>query len=101
MHESHYLLSSLGHEDVRIAQFARTHWRVENDLHLRLDVAFGEDDCPVRDKTAATNLAYVRQVAFTLHDRYNTKTKRSLRRKINMARMSDAYLSRLFLMGCP
>lgn len=99
--ESHYFISSLGHDDNRIATFARTHWRIENDLHWRLDVAFGEDDCPVRDKNAATNLACVRRIALMLHDRYNTKTKRSLRRKINMARMSDAYLSHLFLVGCP
>jgi predicted transposase YbfD/YdcC len=48
------------------AKGLRNHWRVENNLHWQLDVTFGEDDCRVRQRNAAANLAVVRRLALNL-----------------------------------
>jgi predicted transposase YbfD/YdcC len=44
----------------------RNHWRIENNLHWQLDVAFGEDANRVRQRNATENLALVRRVALSL-----------------------------------
>jgi len=44
----------------------RGHWRVENNLHWRLDVVFGEDDGRTAQRNAATNFATVRRLALNL-----------------------------------
>jgi predicted transposase YbfD/YdcC len=44
----------------------RDHWRVENGLHWRLDVVFGEDEGRTAQRNAATNFATVRRLALNL-----------------------------------
>jgi predicted transposase YbfD/YdcC len=44
----------------------RNHWRVENNCHWQLDVAFAEDDTRTRQRTAQTNFAVVRRLALNL-----------------------------------
>jgi predicted transposase YbfD/YdcC len=51
----------------------RGHWGIENPLHWRLDVLFGEDANRVRDRTAAENLAWLRRVAITLLQQHPSK----------------------------
>jgi predicted transposase YbfD/YdcC len=51
----------------------RGHWRIENDLHWQLDVTFREDDCRVRQRHAAGNLALLRRVALSLLKRHPGK----------------------------
>ena len=50
----------------RIAQVVRNHWRVENELHWTLDVAFNEDACRIRVENAAENLSRVRRIGLML-----------------------------------
>jgi len=65
--ETAYVISSLpGRCAQRIGQVVRNHWRVENELHWTLDVAFNEDGCRVRVANAAENLARVRRIALML-----------------------------------
>lgn len=49
-----------------VGEFIRHHWRVENELHWVLDVAFREDLCRVRVQHAAENFARIRRVALTI-----------------------------------
>lgn len=51
----------------------RGHWRIENNLHWQLDVTFREDDCRVRQRHAAENLALLRRVALSLLKRHPSK----------------------------
>ena len=61
-----YFISSLPHTDVEtIASAARQHWGIENKLHWTLDVTFKEDDCRIRDETAALNFAWIRKMALS------------------------------------
>jgi len=64
--ETHYYVSSLDESVEQLAHKIRQHWSIENNLHHRLDVSFGEDASRVRTKNAASNLSLVRKVCVNL-----------------------------------
>jgi predicted transposase YbfD/YdcC len=64
--ETRYFISSLPNDAKRFGEAVRDHWRIENQLHWVLDIAFREDDSRVRDRNAATNLAILRRFALSL-----------------------------------
>ena len=65
--ENRYFISSIEHKEVqKIGGAARLHWGIENKLHWTLDVVFKEDDCRIRDETAALNFAWFRKMALSL-----------------------------------
>jgi predicted transposase YbfD/YdcC len=64
--ERRYFISSLAGEARQVGQAVRAHWGIENGLHWVLDIAFGEDDCRVRQGEAAQNFAVLRHVALNL-----------------------------------
>lgn len=47
----------------RLADTARAHWTIENQLHWSLDVVFHEDDARTRKDNAPQNLAVIRRMA--------------------------------------
>ncbi len=64
--ENHYYLSSCEPDAEKILATIRNHWSVENRCHWMLDVVFGEDANPVRDRTAARNLSTMRDLSLHL-----------------------------------
>lgn len=64
--EKRYVISSLPPDAEQLLQASRRHWRIENGLHWRLDVAFGEDDSQVRTGSGAENLGRVRRLALSM-----------------------------------
>jgi predicted transposase YbfD/YdcC len=64
--EKQYVISSLPPDAEQLLQASRRHWRIENGLHWRLDVAFGEDDSQVRTGNGAENLGRVRRLALSM-----------------------------------
>jgi len=75
------------------AKGLRNHWRVENNLHWTLDVAFGEDDSRVRQRTAAANLAVVRRLALNLVKQ--EETEMSVANKRYAATLDAEYLEEI------
>lgn len=64
--ESRYFISSIEHREAqKIGRAARLHWGIENKLHWTLDVVFKEDECRIRDETAALNFAWFRKMALS------------------------------------
>lgn len=61
--EMHYYLSSLKVGAAELGRLIRNHWSVENQCHHLLDVTFNEDHCQVCDRTAAHNLALLRELS--------------------------------------
>lgn len=61
-----YITSVAATEARRVLEAVREHWRIENQLHWCLDVAFHEDDCRIRAGYAAENMARLRQIATNL-----------------------------------
>lgn len=79
--QRHYVISSLPPNAEQLLQAKRRHWQIENSLHWRLDVAFGEDASRVRSGHAAQNLAAVRRFVLSVVEQDETvdagmKTKR-------------------------
>jgi predicted transposase YbfD/YdcC len=69
---AHYISSRCGTAE-ELGRAARLHWGIENGLHWVLDVSFREDDCRLKDRTAAENLALLRRVAASLFRQDSSK----------------------------
>jgi predicted transposase YbfD/YdcC len=70
-----------GHDEAEfIANAARGHWKIENVLHWRLDVIFGQDRSRYRDRNGAQNLAICRKLALNLLQK-ETSLKRGIATK--------------------
>lgn len=70
--EDVYGISSLSRERAEAGRFLallRGHWGIENGLHYVRDVTLGEDGCRVRQGSAGTLLAGLRNAALVLLDR--------------------------------
>jgi predicted transposase YbfD/YdcC len=62
---AHYICSRRGRAE-ELGSASRAHWGIENGLHWVLDVIFREDDCRLKDRTAAENLGMMRRVVASL-----------------------------------
>ena len=68
-----YYISSLAMGVKQLARFIRGHWAIENSLHWCLDMTFREDECRVRQRTAANNLAWLKRFGLSLLKQQNDK----------------------------
>lgn len=64
--QTRYFVSSLPAEAKTLLKVKRSHWKIENQLHWVLDIAFREDESRVRKDHAAQNLAVLRHMALNL-----------------------------------
>ncbi len=86
-----YFISSLGQDkEAKVAEAIRAHWQIENALHWRLDVVFGEDQSRARARNAAKNLGTLRAITLNLIKKIPGKA--SLKGKRYKASLSDKYL---------
>jgi predicted transposase YbfD/YdcC len=92
--ERRYYVSSLPPDAERIAGAVRSHWRIENNLHWCLDMAFGEDQCRVRVDNAAQNFAILRRIVMNLL-KHDSKTKAGLKTRRLKAAISDLYREKI------
>jgi predicted transposase YbfD/YdcC len=87
--ETHYYLTSLPPDPERLATEIRRHWLVENASHYVLDVTFMEDQNQTRDRNAAVNLSFFREIAAKAIRDY--EPKKSIRSKRKLAGWGNAY----------
>ena len=66
--ERHYYISSLSRRvrAKRMAEYARGHWSVENNLHWQLDISFQEDRRRIRKDHGAENFSRLCRIALNL-----------------------------------
>ena len=93
-----YYLSSHIHTNVKLAQYVRSHWSIENSLHWVLDVHLKEDDDLKKQAQTVRCFALLKRIVLNLV-RANgfEKKKISLRRQLNKASWNNDYL--LSLLG--
>jgi len=61
-------ITPIGAEADRFAQAVRDHWGVENRLHGRLDVVFGEDASRIRKGNAPAIMTSIRHLCMNLFE---------------------------------
>jgi len=89
--QTRYFISSLPADAPALLNAKRSHWKIENQLHWVLDIAFREDESRVRQDHAAENLALLRHMALNLLK--NEKTgKGGIRSKRLQAGWNNDYL---------
>lgn len=74
-----------------ILKAKRSHWKIENQIHLVLDIALREDESRVRQDHAAENLAVLRHMALNLLKQEKT-AKGGIRTKCLQAGWNNDYL---------
>ena len=78
--EVHYYIMSQQLSAAEMLDIARKHWEVENKLHWRLDVGFGEDQNRTTNHNAIENLSILNRLALNIHTQ-DTETNDSIKLK--------------------
>lgn len=78
----------------RLLDVVRAHWSIENEQHWQLDVSFHEDNARTRKDNAPENLAAIRRIALDILRSH--PDKRSIARKMNLARWNREFFYDLF-----
>jgi predicted transposase YbfD/YdcC len=91
--ELHYFIGSRGMGARKHAEALRNHWKVENNLHWQLDVAFGEDDSRIHNRGGAENFGLLRKTALSLLKR--NPAKNSVARKRKAAALDTDFLEEI------
>lgn len=94
--ETRYYITSMSGDAHLVLDAVRAHWRIENELHWTLDVAFREDESRVRKDHAPQNLAILRQIALNLL-KQDTSRKRGIKGKRLLAGWDEVYLLKILL----
>jgi len=95
--EDRYFITSAAHADVdKIADAVRAHWRIENQLHWVLDVAFLEDQSRIRSGYAAENIAAIRKIA-TNALKLSTSRKGGVKAKRLQAGWDDTFMEEILM----
>jgi len=89
--QTRYLISSLPADAKAILKAKRSHWKIENQVHWVLDIAFREDESRVRKDHSAENLAVLRHMALNLLKQEKT-AKGGIHAKCLQAGWNNDYL---------
>ena len=92
-----YYLSSHKHTNVKLAEYIRSHWSIENSLHWVLDVHLKKDDNLKKHVQTVRYFALLKRIVLNLVRANGFEKKISLRRQLNKASWNNDYL--LSLLG--
>lgn len=89
-----YFLTSSAISGEALAAAVRNHWAIENSLHWVLDIGFREDECRVRDRNAASNLAAIRKIAINLV-KADSSVRGSIKGKRKAAGWDNSFMQKI------
>ena len=95
--ERRYFINSIPAEAPRFAKAVRGHWGVENRLHWRLDVVFGEDASRIRKGNAPAIMTSIRHLCLNLFEREPSFLRMSQKRR--KAAWNDGYRAKVVFGG--
>jgi predicted transposase YbfD/YdcC len=91
--EHRYYISSVHtRKATELGRAIRAHWGIENGLHWRLDVTFGEDSSRVRTRNAAQNLSRLKRITLNLLKLAPPTKANSIKSKRFVAALDHQYL---------
>lgn len=96
-----YFISSHSGTVEQLMGFARSHWKIENNLHWIMDVTFGEDASRIRKEKEAQNMATLRRIAAFLlqsaepEEMPKSLQKLSLRKRKKLAGWHSGFLRKV------
>jgi predicted transposase YbfD/YdcC len=93
--EQRFYISSLPADATRLAHAIRSHWRIENQLHWCMDVAFADDQMRARTGHAAHNLAVLKHITLNLIRLAPVQRKGGIKARRLIAATSDSYRAQL------
>ncbi len=88
-----YFINSIPADAKRFASAVRGHWGIENPLHWRLDVVFGDDASRIRKGNGATIMTSIRHLCMNLFQQEPSSL--SLAKKRRKAAWSDRYRAKV------
>jgi len=91
--ERRYFINSITANAKVFANAVRGHWGVENPLHWRLDVVFGDDASRIRKGHAATIMTSIRHLCMNLFQQESSSL--SLAKKRRKAAWNDRYRAKV------
>lgn len=91
--ERRYFINSIAPDAARFAHAVREHWGVENRLHWRLDVIFGDDASRIRKGQAPAIMTSVRHLSMNLFEQEGSAI--SLAKKRRKAAWNDDYRAKV------
>jgi predicted transposase YbfD/YdcC len=91
--EESWYMSSRFPDAEAAARAVRLHWGVENKLHWRLGVIFGDDKCQLHSGFGPLNMSVIKRFCMNMLEK--DKEKRPAKRKIMRAAITDEYRERL------
>ncbi len=91
--ERRYFINSIPADARQFAKAVRGHWGVENPLHWRLDVVFGDDASRIRKGNAATIMTSIRHLCMNLFQQESSSL--SLAKKKRKAAWNDRYRAKV------
>ena len=80
--EVRFFIASIPLGAKRFARYVRGHWTIENTLHWCLDVTFREDENRVRERTTASNMAWLKRFALSMLKQQDDKYSIAMRRRV-------------------
>ena len=95
--ERRYFINSIRAEAKRFAKAVRGHWGVENRLHWRLDVVFGDDASRIRKGNAPAIMTSIRHLSMNLFEREPSSMRLSQKRR--KAAWNDGYRAKVVFGG--
>jgi predicted transposase YbfD/YdcC len=91
--ERRYFINSIPAKADRFARAVRGHWGVENPLHWRLDVVFGDDASRIRKGNGPAIMTSIRHLCMNLFE--SESSSMSLAKKRRKAAWNDDYRAKV------
>lgn len=91
--EKRFFINSITADAKKFSQAVRGHWGVENPLHWRLDVVFGEDASNIRKENGPAIMTSIRHLCLNLFERESSSL--SMAKKRRKAAWNDDYRAKV------